>query len=320
VIILPLARTPSQDEMNQLESILGQVTIARENFEVRDQSPRTIEQALSDKIPSDLLKELPRSFGIVGDIAILEFNPRLIPFQKIVATAIVAVHPNIRAVFAKAGAITGIERLRPLRHIAGENRTRTTHKESGCVFSVDLSKAFFSPRLSTERQRVANEVKEGERVLDMFAGVGPFSILIAKRLDHIEVDAIDSNPDATRLIEENAYLNKVQSKLHIWTGDARDIVPQHLEARASRVIMNHPSESKDFIDVACHALQHEGAMIHYYTFAEGEDCEGIARREFEDGLRAGGCELDDIPVTRRVREVGPMKWQVAVEAKAAPRL
>ena len=105
------------------------------------------------------------------------------------------VHPNVRAVFAKSGWVSGTERIMPLRYVAGENRTQTIHKEHGCSFKVDLSKVFFSPRLSSEHQRIAKLVDEGERVVDMFAGVGPFSILIAKGLSDVRVEAIDAVTD-----------------------------------------------------------------------------------------------------------------------------
>src|SRR5438309_10906401 len=154
------------------------------------------------------------------------------------AGGIMEVHPNVRSVYAKSGEVSGAERIRPLRYIAGENRTHTIHKEYGCLFKVDLSKAFFSPRLSTEHQRVAQMVEEDERVIDMFAGVGPFSILIAKRLGDVRVEAIDANPQAIQLLRENARANKVESKVHANLGDAREVIQKELTQIASRVIMN----------------------------------------------------------------------------------
>src|SRR6266852_2812203 len=134
------------------------------------------------------------------------------------------VHPNVRAVFAKSGEVSGAERIMPLRYIAGENRTYTVHREHGCSFKVDLSKVFFSPRLSAEHQRIAHLVDKGERVVDMFTGVGPFAILIAKRVGDVRVEAIDANPQAIELVRENLRLNKVESKVHAHLGDARNIV------------------------------------------------------------------------------------------------
>src|SRR5262249_47411948 len=156
------------------------------------------------------------------------------------------------------------------------NRTTTIHKESGCIFKVDLSKVFFSPRLSHEHERVAQQVEAGETVADLFAGVGPFSILFAQRLQSVEGNAEDFHPDAIILLTQNVSLNKIGGNLKAWTGDAGEVVEKELAGKANRVIMNNPSAARSFVGVACKALREEGGMIHYYTFAEGDDCEARA--------------------------------------------
>ena len=161
-------------------------------------------------------------------------------------------------------------------------------------------------------------VDNDERVIDMFAGVGPFSILIAKWVQNVRVDAIDANPQAIELVRQNARANKVESKVNAHCGDARDIVREKFTKSASRVIMNHPSASKDFIGEACDALLPIGGVIHYYTFA-GENWEADSRNEINDGLEAYGYITERVLGVRRVREVAPMKWQVAVDVKVLPR-
>jgi tRNA (guanine37-N1)-methyltransferase len=312
-IILPLVRNPTQLEIDQLRKIVPNLSSGTEDFEPRTRHPRTLTEALADRMPSDLL-----SFDVIGDIAILELDSELAAFETGIAEAIMDVHPNVRAVFAKSGEVSGPERVRPLRYVAGENRTRTIHREHGCLFKVDLSKVFFSPRLSTEHQRVALLVDKGERVVDMFAGAGPFSILIAKRVGDVRVDAIDANPQAIELVRENARANKVESKIYAHLGDARNIVREELAQTATRVIMNHPSASKDFVRDACDALQLSGGIIHYYTFA-GENWEEDARREVESGVEASGYAVERVLGIRRVREVAPMKWQVSVDLRVVPR-
>jgi tRNA (guanine37-N1)-methyltransferase len=317
-IILPLVRNPTQLEIDELRKIVPNLSSGTEDFEPRTRHPRTLEEALADRMPSDLLSKLPRSFDVVGDIAVLELDSELAAFETGIAEAIMEVHPNVRAVFAKSGEVSGPERVRPLRYVAGENRTRTIHREQGCLFKVDLSKVFFSPRLSTEHQRVALLVDKGERVVDMFAGAGPFSILIAKRVGDVRVEAIDANPQAIELVRENARANKVESKIYAHLGDARNIVREELAQTATRVIMNHPSASKDFVRDACDALQLSGGIIHYYTFA-GENWEEDARREVESGVEASGYAVERVLGIRRVREVAPMKWQVSVDLRVVPR-
>jgi tRNA (guanine37-N1)-methyltransferase len=313
-IILPLVRSPTGIEQDELQKIVPNASPGIDYFELRTRRPRTLEEALGDRMPPDLLSRLPRSFDVVGDITVLELDSDLAAYESSIAETIMEVHSNVRAVFAKSGEVSGAERIRPLRHIAGENRTQTIHREHGCLFKVDLSKVFFSPRLSTEHQRVAQMVGNGERVIDMFAGVGPFSILIAKRLGNVRVEAIDANPQAAELIKENVRTNKVESKVQVHVGDARDIIRGELMNSASRVIMNHPSASKDFIKGACDALHPSGGVIHYYTFA-GENWEADSRREIEHGVLTSGYVTERVLGTHRVREVAPVKWQVAVDLR-----
>jgi tRNA (guanine37-N1)-methyltransferase len=311
---IPLVRLLDRLELDMLQSKVAETILEERKFQQRSRTPRNLEEALGDKVPPEALGELPKSFDIVGDIAILELKPVLAPFEKPIAQAILQVHSNVKAVHAKTGPIEGPERIRPLRHIAGEARTTTVHREYGCSFKVDLFRAFFTPRLSTEHQRIARLVGEGERVIDMFAGVGPFTILIAKRVKNVIIDAIDSNPAAVELVRENARINKVSSKVHVHEGDAREVVLQ-LERSATRVIMNHPSAARDFVVAACDALGSSGGVIHYYTFAEGEDSELRSKHQLEAAVAASNCSIRRFLGVRRVREVAPMNWQIAVDAE-----
>src|SRR6266699_2572370 len=296
MITLPLVRDPTEVEIDELHKLVPSASLGMEEFEPRKRHPRTLEEALSEHVSPSVLSRLPKSFDIVGDITILELDSELTSYETIIAKAIMEVHPNVRSVFAKSGEVSGAERIRPLRYIAGENRTHTIHKEYGCLFEVDLSKAFFSPRLSTEHQRVAQMVEKRERVVDM----------------------IDANPQAVELLQENVRANKVESKVHPHLGDARDVIRKELTQSASRVIMNHPSASKDFIKEACNALQSSGGVIHYYTFA-GENWEADSRHEIEDKVKASGYVAEQILGIHRVREVAPVRWQVAVDLKVVPR-
>jgi len=318
-IRIPLVRDPTEVETDELRKLVPSASLSVEDFEPRTRHPRILEEALAERMPPSVLSRLPKSFDVVGDITILEPDPEVTAYETIIAEAIMEVHPNVRSVFAKSGEVSGAGRIRPLRYIAGENRTLTVHQEYGCAFKVDLSKVFFSPRLSTEHQRVAQMVEEGERVVDMFAGVGPFSILIAKRLGNVRVEAIDANSQAIELLRENMRANKVEPRVHAHLGDAREVIRKELTQSANRVIMNHPSASKDFIKEACEALQPSGGVIHYYTFTGGENWEADSRNEIEQGINASGYVAERVLEVRRVREVAPMRWQVAVDLRVVPR-
>lgn len=316
--MIPLLRRPGPYELEQIQCKISEALLEDNRFEPRKNRPHNLEEALEGEMPKEVLKEVPKSFDIVGDIAILELRPTLVQFEDSLAKAIQEVHPRVKAIFAKTGPVAGSERIRPLRHVAGENRTETIHREYGCSFKVDLARVFFSPRLSTEHQRVARQVSNGERVVDMFTGVGPFSILIAKVVDDVTVDAIDSNPQAGKLALENSRTNKVESKVRVHIGDAR-VVARQLGGNATRIIMNHPSAAKEFIQAACDSLQPAGGIVHYYTFAEGESAELLAKGELKSAVESSGGSLSRLVRVRRVREVASMNWQVAVDAEIIPR-
>ena len=303
-----------------LKEKLRDFSLSESDFQSKPTSRRTLAEALTGKLPLSLLEVLPESLDVIGDIAVVELPDEFKPHERTLAEGILAVNRNVRVVLAKTGAVSGKERIRPVRFLAGEERTTSIHREFGCRIKVDLAKAYFSPRLSHEHQRVAEMVKNGERVIDMFAGVGPFSIMIAKKLSEVGVDAIDANPEAVKLLKENIGLNKLRGTVRVWQGDAEDVVRTHLVHVATRVIMNHPSGSNGFIPAGCEALMPEGGVVHYYTFAGGSDWELRATDEFVQGLAKCNWNLVKLLGTRKVRGVAPMRWQVAVDAKVEPEV
>jgi tRNA (guanine37-N1)-methyltransferase len=318
VLHVPLSRAPQPEERRQLDRALGKPILSHEKFPFRSQPVGSLEEVLAQKLPSSIIPLVSKSFDVIGDIAIIELSPQAEPFEKNVAEALMRVHKNVKTVYSKSGPITDNRRLRPLHHILGARRTETIHKELGCRFKIDISKVFFSPRLSEEHKRVADQVRPGESVVDMFAGVGPFSILIAKRLNDVQIHAIDANPEAAKLIEENARMNKVQDRIKVWSGDVRMVVKSNLSGIATRVIMNHPSQAREFLGPGCEALRHDGGIVNYYTFAEGVDSESKARRELAAALDNLGWKIEKTIETHKVRGVAPMKWQIAIDAKVAP--
>ncbi|MDD4446938.1 MAG: class I SAM-dependent methyltransferase family protein [Methanothrix sp.] len=210
--------------------------------------------------PEDLLGFRP-SFEVVGDIAMVEERD-----AERVAAALMSTNKSIKTVIAPISDVEGEFRTRRFRHVAGEARTVTLHKEHGLRYRVDLEGAYFTPRLGTERLRIAGLVSPGDVVLDMFAGVGPFSLLLAKK--GAKVIAMDKNPVAVKYLRENALLNKVNS-IEILEGDASELALRY-ENRADHVIMNLPHSACEFLIPAMRAAKSEG-MVHYYCIAPDDD-------------------------------------------------
>ncbi len=248
---------------------------------------------------------------LIGDIAIVRlasFRPRE---KKRIGEAILGQVKNAKAVYEQEGGIEGELRLRSLKHIAGEKRTLTTHRENGCAFKVDVARCYFSPRLSTERLRVAGLVRKGDRMLNMFAGVGPFSIEAAK-IGAARVTSCELNHYACELHRENDKINKVEKLVSVVEGDASDLRP---DGRFDRVVMPHPSKADEFLPSAL-ALAGKGATIHYYRHLPG--------RDEPEALRMLAEELSELLPkgaryrARRVRVVGPRWVETVADIRLEP--
>ena len=219
-------------------------------------------------LPDELRRYLPSSYDVLGSVAIVKISDEVLPFANEVGQAIIATQKSIQTVCLDVGVVDEF-RTRGVKVVAGSKVMETTHKEYGLSFKMDVSKVFFSPRLATERVIVAKQVQPGETVIDMFAGVGPFSILIAKTREPEVVYAIDSNPDAIRYMEENIQLNKADAVKPV-KGDAREEVPKL--GKADRIIMNLPHNAHEFLAVAVGALKPSG-VVHFYAIMEEADLE-----------------------------------------------
>ncbi|MEM3641480.1 MAG: class I SAM-dependent methyltransferase family protein [Candidatus Bathyarchaeia archaeon] len=314
-IFIPLVHKLSQNELRTFKEQFPNCEISTCVFNERKKQVTTFAELLEDKLPPYLLASLPRALDFVGDIAIIEIPPELDSYKNVVGEAILRAHKNVQTVLAKVGAVSGTYRLRRFEVIAGKPKTETTHKEHGCHYYVDLSKAYFSPRLSYEHKRVASLVKEGETILDLFAGVGPFAILVAKTHEKVKVYAIDVNPYAVEFLNKNIRLNRVEGKVYPILGDARQVVKQKFATMADRVIMNLPEKAIEFVEVACEALKSTGGVIHFYTFVSASKSFKDIKKEFLQKVEKCGRRVENILFTRSVRAIAPYEWQVVLDVK-----
>ncbi|MHC1597438.1 MAG: class I SAM-dependent methyltransferase [Methermicoccaceae archaeon] len=211
------------------------------------------------------------SFDVLGDVALVELSdaPRAADFER--AQMLLAHHPHLRAVYGKRG-VFGEFRIPSLVHLAGEGKTRTLHRENGCTFEVDIRAAYFNPRLATERARVEAKIGKSDTVFDMFAGVGPFSILVAKRSRTREVYAAEKNPVACELLRANIRRNRVEN-VHVFEGDVRE----HPKICAHAIIMNLPHSAPSFLDVALKSAAQDAHIFCYIISPKTQLKEDAAR-------------------------------------------
>lgn len=226
---------------------------------------RKFRDVLREQLTKEELTLAKRAFDTIGDIAIIEVPGELEKHEQVIAKALLEAHKNIRAVYKKSGDISGEERVRALKFLYGEEGAETVYKEHGMKLRLDIGRVYFSPRLSAERERILSQTKDGEVVVDLFAGIGPFSILLAKNRD-VKVHAIDVNEHAFEYLKENIRINKVADRVVPLFGGCREVAPI---GTATRVIMNLPKSSSEFLDLAFDVIK-EG-VIHYYAISREED-------------------------------------------------
>jgi tRNA (guanine37-N1)-methyltransferase len=269
---------------------------------------KALENVLSEKENEELFS----AFDQIGEIIIVRIPDSLLTKKKIIGEKLLEQVKTARSVFYQSSSVEGDFRTRNLEIIAGEDNTVTEYKEFGCRFTVDVEKAFFSPRLSTERDRIANLVQEGEIVINMFGGVGMFSIIAAKRKKCI-VYNIDINPIAANLCEKNIGLNKLSGKIISLQGDAAQIIEEQLKDKGDRILMLLPERSDEFLSSAISATKNNG-IIHYYSHVHA-DKKSQAAKLSEKHYQDISPVKSKILYSKIVRAVGPRYYQTVVDVR-----
>jgi len=269
---------------------------------------KALESILSPQESEDLIS----AFDQIGDIIIVRIPDSLLSKKKLIGETLLNEVKIVRSVFYQASPVEGDFRTRNLEILAGEDKTETEYKEFGCRFRVDVANAFFSPRLSTERERIANLIEDGETMVNMFAGVGMFSIMAAKK-KKCTVYSLDINPVASRLCEKNIELNKLAGKVISINGDTSKIIEESLENKSDRTLMLLPERSDEFLESAIKTTKN-GGIIHYYSHIHAD-------KKLDAGKLSEKHYLEVSPVKSKiltskiVRPVGPRYYQTVVDVK-----
>jgi tRNA (guanine37-N1)-methyltransferase len=261
-----------------------------------------------------------KSYDVVGDIALVRIPEEYINFKDSIAKNIMKNNKHIKTVLRIASPISNDFRLRKYEWILGEKKTETIHKEFGCSFKVDLAKVYFSPRLHYERMRIAKQVKPNETIVNMFAGVGCFSIIIAKYSKVANLYSIDINPYAIMYHLENVYLNKLNKKIITILGDSKKIIETLLLEKADRILMPLPEKAYEYFDAAVKALKANKGIIHYYDFVyakrnEDPTIKAINKIKLRIKELSLGLKVLD---KRIVRSIGPHWYQVVLDLNVFP--
>ncbi|MXX20283.1 MAG: class I SAM-dependent methyltransferase family protein [Cenarchaeum sp. SB0665_bin_23] len=272
---------------------------------------RFLKRLLADTLNEDELTALVSAFDQIGDIVIIRIPSSLYHRRLDIGLVLLNEIKIVNSVFCQITDVGGEYRTRSLELVAGRGGTKTAYRENGCTFQVDVERAFFTPRLATERARISKMVQPKEKILNMFGGVGMYTIQMAKEC-YCTVYNVDINPYATTLCIRNTQLNHLKGSVISVTDDA-SVICQRMQNTFDRVVMPLPERTDEFLDDAISAVRDAG-IIHYYSHVHAD------RRQ--DAIPAIREHFDDIaPVphivlgSRLVRAVGPRYYQAVIDAK-----
>ena len=260
---------------------------------------------------------------IVGDVAVLRKPVYLPPSDELlgvyrkIAVEVIKRVKNVKSVWLAYTPVSDVSKTRKYLFLAGRNVSETVYREHGCSFRLDIRKVYFSPRLNYEHGWFARFVKPGERILNMFAGVGFFSIIPACRKD-VKSYAIDINPHAYKYLLDNIRLNKVEGKVYAFHGDAAIITSVLVseKKRFQHVIMPYPEKAISYLPVAVEALDKCGYLhIYLHRRMERGTTPDVVGGSIRKKLLRLGFKDVEIVRTRLVRTVGPRYGQYVVTVK-----
>jgi tRNA (guanine37-N1)-methyltransferase len=302
-ICFPIKKVPKE---------LTSYKIIKKYFEKKETKPTSYKEMAS--IPKRLKHELPTSYDIIGDIILIKLTKNLLKYKKEIGESLLKSNKNIRTI-CLTEPVSGEFRTRNIKVIAGEERTTTTHTEYGLTINVDVKSTYFSPRLATERKRVANLVKQGEIVVDMFAGVAPFSVMIAKYANPKIIYTIDKNLDAVKYAQENVRRNNVLDKIEVIHADAKEIpdILNQKDVKADRIIMNLPFSAYLFFTYGLKIIK-DSTIIHYYDILKDEKIEDRINylKQIAEKDKITLINLD----IRKIKTYAPREFYIGIDITA----
>lgn len=255
--------------------------------------------------------QTPHSYDTIGDIVILKFPKNTKPADKTkVARQILKERSSVKTVLEKTEKVRGRLRTITTRFLAGEKTKETIHRESGCSFKLNIDTCYFSPRLSNERLEIAHEIKKSDKVLVMFAGVAPFTIVLAKIAKPKRIVSIELGKECTKYAKENLKLNRLlDMNIEILQGDVKKIVPR-LKEKFDKIVMPRPQLKETFLHEAFHAAK-KGTIIFYYDF---EKEPGIILDKIQKQATKEKKNVEILKV-KKAGEIAPYKYRWRVDFK-----
>lgn len=302
---------------------------------------RTLKNLLKIKFPN--IEDLPKSFEIIGDIAIIEIKENLKYLSLEIAKTIIEINSSIKVVLEKTENISGEFRTKKLNFIYGENRKETIYKENGILLKLNVEQVYFSSKLSTEREFLSRQVKDNEKILVMFSGCGPYTFNILKANPNIDlIDSIEINPKGHFYALENLKLNKNilrkskqfqqlkkennhlfdktilenlnKEKIHFFKGDVKIIIQNQLKANTyDKIYMPLPKDAGDFLDDAFKVTK-KNSIIYMYDFIREDEFPNKTINLIKKQAKLNNINIEILEI-RKVGQYSPRRYRVCCSFK-----
>ena len=258
-----------------------------------------LRQRLHNEVPDDLI---PRRLRLLGHVAILWLRTEAIPYKDLIGEAVLEFDSKIRSVLRRTGAISGSFRQPSVEIIAGSSETETVYRENGVTFHLDPMKVMFSIGNKEERLRMS-KLGSGEIVIDMFAGIGQFSLPMAVHARPKVIHAIEWNPEAFAYLQKNIQTNRVADIVIPHFGDTREITPQVARAQADRIIMGLIEGTSNYFDQAVGSLQ-LGGHLHVHELGTATTMKTQVFSDLETAANRVGQQVL-LLATRQIKTYNP---------------
>lgn len=267
-------------------------------------------EVLAQILNEEEMKIAKSAYDHLGKIAIIEVPTSLRLKEKEIAQALLDSNPLVKTVLRKDGIHNGVFRAQKMKFLAGEDTRVAEYKENNCTLQVDVEEVYFSARLSTERKRISELVKEDEDILVMFSGAAPYPCVLSKSTPAKSIVGVEINPAGHEYGLKNIKKNKIKN-VELFCGDVREVVPK-LGKMFDRVIMPLPKTAEEFLDVAI-PVARKGSIIHLYAFYHEEDFDK-AKQEIARYCKKLNREYEIIKIVKAGQHA-PRTWRICVDFK-----
>ncbi len=278
-----------------------------------------LKEKLEGNVDADLSK-LPKGFQRIGDIIILNLDKEFDNCKKEIGEAVLSLF-KVKSVCNKFGEITGTFREPQIEVLAGSEDTVVTHVEHGIKYRFDIRKVMFAKGNLSERVRYPPLIEDGEVIVDMFAGLGYFSLAMGKLANPEKIYSIELNPVSFGFLEENVKINHINC-IEAINGDNREIIDSLVKkgVKADRVLMGYLPPPKEFLPWALKIVK-SGGVVHYEDILNVNNVEEESEKVVEminEVAKDFGKKVELVHL-QDVKSYGPMTHHYVFDLKVLDR-